>query len=156
MKTQSSRQPAGAGKIRKVYEFLQSESTLVLSTLSAGAAVHSTPLFYSVAENLDLMWLSSADSRHSQSVRVEPQVSIAVFRATFEWRKIAGVQMHGFCSIVEGPERSPILDAYRSRSQLGTVMSFAVSTSLVYRFRPQWVRYIDNQKRFGYKFELLL
>ena len=64
--------------------------------------------------------------------------------------------MHGFCSIVEGPERSPILDAYRSRFQLGTVMSFAVSTSLVYRFRPQWVRYIDNQKRFGYKFELLL
>jgi uncharacterized protein YhbP (UPF0306 family) len=145
-----------AAKIRKVYEFLQSQSTLVLSTVGAGGAPHATPLFYTVAPNLDLIWLSSASSSHSQSVTLDPQVSIAVFRATFEWRKIAGVQMRGLCSIVESPERSPSLDAYSSRFQLGTVPSLAISISTVYRFRPQWVRYIDNQKQFGYKFELVM
>jgi uncharacterized protein YhbP (UPF0306 family) len=155
VKTKPEQKHVAGDKIRKVYEFLQSESTLVLSTKGADGAVHSTPLFYLVAENLDLMWLSSVDSRHSQSVRVEPNVSVAVFRSTFEWRKIAGVQMHGLCSIVDGPERSPILDSYCSRFQLGSVLSLAASRSLVYRFRPQWIRYIDNQKRFGYKFELV-
>jgi uncharacterized protein YhbP (UPF0306 family) len=153
---QEGKRRVSGDKIRKVFEFLQSESTLVLSTKNAEGAVHSTPLFYLAAENLDLMWLSSADSRHSASVRVEPNVSIAVFRPTFEWRKIAGVQMHGSCSIVENAERAPILDAYCSKFQLGTVLSLAVSRSIVYRFRPQWIRYIDNQKRFGYKFELVL
>jgi uncharacterized protein YhbP (UPF0306 family) len=153
---QERKQRVSVDKIRKVYEFLQSQSTLALSTRGADGAVHSTPLFYLAQENLDLMWLSSADSTHSASVRVEPNVSVAVFRSTFEWRKIAGVQMHGLCSIVEGVERVPILDAYCSRFQLGTVLSFAASRSIVYRFRPHWIRYLDNQKRFGYKFELVL
>ena len=146
----------GAGKkILRIYKFLQSESTLVLSTKGADGTVHSTPLFYVVEENLDLLWLSSAGSRHSRHINGEPQASIAVFRSTFEWRKIIGVQMHGQCSIVHGSERSPVIHAYCSRFQLDTVLSFSVSRSLVYRFRPQWVRYIDNQKRFGHKFEVV-
>jgi hypothetical protein len=139
-----------------VYDFLQSESTLVLSTKNPDGLVNSAPLFYSVTENLNMMWLSSEDTNHSKSVRMDPRASVAVFRSSFDWRKIAGVQMHGLCSIVEGADRTPILDAYCSRFQLGSVLSCAVSRSLVYQFRPQWIRYIDNQKRFGYKFELVL
>jgi uncharacterized protein YhbP (UPF0306 family) len=156
VKTKAEQQHAGRDKIRKVHEFLQSESTLVLSTKGADGAVHSAPLFYLPAENLDLMWLSSGDTRHSEHVRVEPRVSVAVFRSTFEWRKIAGVQMDGQCSIIDGSERSPILDAYCSRFQLGTALSFTVSKSLLYRFRPRWIRYIENQRRLGYKFEIVL
>jgi uncharacterized protein YhbP (UPF0306 family) len=147
---------ASAEKIRKVFEFLQSESTLVLSTRDKSGAVHATPLFYLVTDNLDLLWLSSPSSAHSKAVLLEPHASLAVFHSTFEWRKIVGVQMHGTCSTIKGSERTPILDAYRQRFQLGTALSLAISRTVVYRFRPHWVRYIDNQKRFGYKFEFVL
>jgi len=151
---QPDKQPVFSKKTLKVYEFLQSESTLVVSTKDADGRVHSAPLFYSIAENLDLVWISSAKSRHSVSIGIEPDVAIAVFRSTFEWRKIVGVQMHGTCSIIAGAERKPILEAYCLRFQLGSVSSFAIARSLVYRFHPHWVRFIDNQKRFGYKLEL--
>ncbi len=128
----------------------------MLSTRGADGAVHATPLFYLVTGDLDLVWLSSPKSKHSESVLVDPQVSLAVFHSTFDWQKIAGVQMHGNCSTIGGPERSTILDAYCARFQLGTALSFAVSSSRLYRFRPHWIRYIDNQKRFGYNFEIAL
>jgi uncharacterized protein YhbP (UPF0306 family) len=149
------REGAGA-RMREVYEFLQGESTLVLSTKGGDGAVHATPLYYTVAENLDLMWLSSRESAHSEALLVEPRAAVAVFHSTFEWREIAGVQMHGVCSTVEGGERSAIVDVYRARFQLGTVLSLAVSMSVVYRFRPRWIRMMDNRERFGYKFEMEL
>ena len=64
--------------------------------------------------------------------------------------------MRGICSMVEDAERSSLVDAYRARFQLGAVPSLVISRSCVYRFRPRWIRYIDNRKRFGYSFELIL
>lgn len=147
---------AHAGRIRKVYDFLQSESTLVLSVTDKDGKAHSAPLFYFVAENLDLHWLSSADSRHSRCLISEPRSSVSIFRATFDWRKIVGVQMEGLSAVVAGPERSSLVQAYCTRFELGMVPSLVVAGSTLYRFRPQWIRYIDNDKHFGYKFELSL
>ena len=143
-------------KISRILSFLQAESTLVLSTVGSDGAVHSAPLFYSVDESLRLAWISSPNSTHSQSLLIQPRSSIAVFRSTFQWQQIVGVQMHGVCSTVEGPDRSPILDAYCSRFNLGAAFSLLISTSRVFLFKPGWVRYLDNQKRLGYKFEIVL
>lgn len=151
-----TQKPPAARKLRKVSEFLASQSTLVLSTRSEDGSIHATPLFYLPQDNLDLIWLSSPRSLHSRSLRIEPRASLAIFHSTFEWRKIAGVQMHGVCSLVEGAERSLMVDAYCARFELGAVPTLAISRSCVYRFRPQWIRYIDNRKCFGYSFELTL
>lgn len=145
-----------AERVQRVYDFLQSESTLVLSVRDADGAVHSAPLFYFVAENLDMLWVSSDDSRHSTCLGAQPLTSVAVFRSTFEWRKITGVQMEGTSTTVYGPERLSLVQAYCARFHLGPVLSLAASRNTLYRFQPRWVRYIDNAKRLGYKFELTL
>lgn len=145
-----------AARIRKIHGFLQSESTFVLSVTDTDGSVHSSPLLYLVAENLDLIWLSSVDSRHSRCLVFEPRTSVAVFRSTFEWRKIVGVQMEGQSAEVAGPERASLVQAYCARFELGMIPSLVVAGSTLYRFRPQWIRYIDNDKHFGYKFELSL
>jgi uncharacterized protein YhbP (UPF0306 family) len=143
-----------ARRIEKVYELLVSQSTLVLATRDEQGMVHAAPLFYLVQENLDLYWLSSADGLHSWNVVTVPHVAVAVYRSTFEWRKIMGVQMRGVCGVVDGPERAGMVDAYRERFELNSVLAFAIGRSTLYRFRPQWVRYIDNHERLGYRFEL--
>jgi uncharacterized protein YhbP (UPF0306 family) len=141
-------------RLRHVYEFLQSESTLVLSTLGDDSLPHSAPLFYLVSHPLDLFWLSSADSAHSRNLRTTPAASVAVFRSTFQWQQIAGVQMRGLCSVVDENDRPGILSTYCKRFQLGSLLSLAIARSKLHRFRPNWLRYTDNHKRFGFKFEL--
>jgi uncharacterized protein YhbP (UPF0306 family) len=147
-------------QIRQVRELLDRESTLVLSATDAAGAVHSAPLFYLAGDGphqpLDLLWLSSPESLHSKCLQANSRASVVVFRATFEWRQIAGVQMRGLCSVVEGEERAAALGRYRARFHLGHLLGLAIRQSTLYRFRPEWVRLIDNQQHFGWKAEFVL
>jgi uncharacterized protein YhbP (UPF0306 family) len=149
-----------AEQIWQVRTLLDGESTLVLSVTDAAGAVHSAPLFYVTGEGpdqpLDLLWLSSPESLHSKCLQANQRASVAVFRPTFEWRQIAGVQMRGLCSVVEGEERAAALNRYRARFHLGQLLGLAIRQSTLYRFHPQWVRLTDNQQHFGWKAEFLL
>ena len=142
--------------IRKVYEFLQTQSTLVLSTRGAEGEVHSAPLFYLVTEGLELLWLSSADTQHSRDLLAEPQAAVSVFRPTFAWREIAGVQMRGVCQTVDNLEREALVVGFRERFGLGDEFASVIAGSRLYRFRPHWARLIDNMQGFGSKVKLEL
>lgn len=141
---------------KKVLEFLQSESTMVLATRDEDGLPYAAPLFYVVNESFRFYWLSSRESQHSLHLQSSSQASAAVFHSTFRWREIEGVQMRGACSIVEGPERGPILEEYCERFHLGTVLSLAVRHSTLYCFQPQWVRMTENKIRLGRKIEFNL
>ena len=140
----------------KVEEFLRAESTLVLSVSDSSGAVHSAPLFYWPGEQLRLYWISEEKSRHSQAILANPQVSVAVFHSTFDWRAIAGVQMQGTAAVVEDGQRNTVLAGYKARFHLKHVFAAILAASTLYCFRPAWVRYTDNQSLFSRKFELTL
>jgi len=57
---------------------------------------------------------------------------------------------------VRRARRRPIAELYTERFQLGTLFQLGISRSTLFCFRPSWIRYIDNSKRFGYKFEISL
>jgi uncharacterized protein YhbP (UPF0306 family) len=138
-----------------IREFLLTQSTLVLSTVTESGEPHSAPVFYLLGKSLDLYWLSSSSSSdHSLHLANHPNVSAAVFRSTEDWSEIAGVQMRGTVHRVAGASRQPILNAYRERFHLGREFSIALLRSKLYCLRPIWIRYIDNSKHFGYKFEI--
>jgi uncharacterized protein YhbP (UPF0306 family) len=141
-------------RIAMVAAFLRTQSTLVLA--SSAEEPRATPLFYLPTDALDLFWLSSSKSRHSAQVAARQEASVAVFAPTFAWREIVGVQMEGLCAVVTGEERTPLLAAYCERFRLGTIFSMAIGQSTLYRFRPYWLRYSDNRRRFGYRFEIKL
>jgi hypothetical protein len=154
-------QPLTPELLGRVAELLEGESTLTLSVSDVEGHPHAAPVFYVTGtgegpRQLDLLWLSSPASLHSVCLAGNPQAAVAIHRPTFRWQEIAGVQMRGVCSIVDGEEREAALRRYRERFQLGSVLGLAIRQSTLYRFRPTWVRLTDNREGFGWKAEFLL
>ncbi len=145
-----------ASRLGRVTELLRSQSTLALSTAPDGEP-RTTPLFYIVDEDLRLYWFSSASSEHSRTLRGNPEAAVAVYRPTADWRKIQGVQMRGMASaILDRDRRRAISAVYCERFGLGRTFKAAMARTRLYVFEPRWIRYIDNTKRFGYRFEIRL
>ncbi len=143
--------------VTAVREVLATESTLTLSTVDAHGAVSSAPLFYVFDQNLQLFWLSSADSRHSRNLAVHSRAAVAVYPAVWHWNELRGVQMEGVASIVEdAAERNWVTGKYVDRFQLHSDLRDAIQQSTLYRLRPVWARYLDNRRGFGFKAETAL
>jgi uncharacterized protein YhbP (UPF0306 family) len=141
-------------EMRNIARFLKIQTTLALATAGADGTPRSTPLFYVAPAGLELFWLSAASSEHSRSLERDSKAAVSVYRHAEDWKKIRGVQMRGVVSAVLDQERrDAILAAYRKRFRLSRTLEPAIAGSTLYCFRPDWVRYLDNSKRFGYRFE---
>ena len=144
-------------RLELIGALLRGQSTLSLATVDAQGMACVAPLFYIADEDLTLYWLSSPSSEHSVNLLREPRAAATVYRDTDNWKKICGVQMRGVVTqVVYTEERKLLVDRYCQRFQLGTVLRLAISQSTLYAFRPAWIRYIDNARHFGYKFETTL
>jgi len=140
---------------------LQSQSTLALATTAADGAPHVAPVFYLAGrpgnDALRLYWYSSARSRHSRNLQLNPAAAVTVYAPTQQWREIRGVQMRGTASVVTDPARRiSFAEAYSARFRLGVEFRAVQARSRLYEFRPSWIRYLDNSIHFGYKIEFRL
>jgi uncharacterized protein len=143
--------------MQQVAAFLQSQSTLSLATTSADGTPRAAPLFYLADDSLRLYWLSSPSARHSRNLKQNPRAAISVHCQTAAWKEIRGVQMRGKVDVVAArQERRALIEAYCARFQLEPIFADAIALSRLYRFQPEWTRYIDNSKRFGFKFEITI
>ena len=141
--------------MKAIGRLLRSQSTLVLSSSDAAGQPHATPLFYLTGDDFELYWLSSRSSIHRSNIATNPLGSAAIYAATERWREIRGVQMRGSVSrITERTRRREILKHYRERFQLSDLFRAVMARSSLYVFQPRWIRYIDNTRRFGFKFEI--
>jgi uncharacterized protein len=138
-----------------VVRLLEAGNTLALATADSSGAPHVAPLFYIAAGGLRLYWFSSRSSRHSRNLKASPAAAVTVFCPTAEWKDIRGVQMRGEAGTVgDRALRRSIAQAYVERFRLGPAFEAVMAKSGLYVFQPSWVRYIDNSRGFGYKFEL--
>jgi uncharacterized protein YhbP (UPF0306 family) len=147
-------------KARKQLELIAAllgeETTLSLATTGEDGQACVAPLFYIVDENLSLYWLSSESSLHSLNLAATPRAAATVYRNVKKWKEIRGVQLRGSVSKVTEPQRlSALVKAYCERFKLGRVPRLALRQSTLYCLQPDFFRYIDNARGFGYKFELL-
>jgi uncharacterized protein YhbP (UPF0306 family) len=143
-------------KLQRVAAFLDTETTLALATVTVGGSARVTPLFY-LPQGLRLYWFSSSSSGHSRNLGEHPPCAVTVYSRTDDWKQIRGVQMRGMASMVHDPPLcQAITAAYTARFRLGKLFAANLSKSGLYCFDPEWLRYIDNSRRFGYKFELFL
>jgi hypothetical protein len=142
-------------KLKLVRALLSAETTLTLATVSAEGEACATPLFYILDDELSLYWLSSPGSRHSLNLLSQPRAEAAVSRSAQGWREIRGVQMRGQVSVVSEPERrKTLLNIYCERFKLGRIFRLAIRQSELYCLRPEFFRYLDNARGFGFKFEM--
>jgi uncharacterized protein YhbP (UPF0306 family) len=140
--------------VERIVQLVKSESTLALSTCAADGSPRSAPLFFLSDDELRLYWFSSSSSEHSRNLKKNPSAAVTIYRSTEKWREIRGVQMRGTVSLVSDPiRRAPLAREYAERFHLGMVLRAAMSRSSLFVFQPSWVRYIDNRKRLGYRFE---
>jgi hypothetical protein len=143
------------GQLALVAALLREETSLALATTGEDGAPWVTPLFYIVDDELTLYWLSSANSLHSLNLNRMPRAAVSVYPNVQDWREIRGVQMRGnVIRITEAKRRSALIKSYCDRFNLGTAFRLAIGRSTIYAFRPEFLRYIDNSKGFGFKFEL--
>jgi uncharacterized protein YhbP (UPF0306 family) len=142
-------------RLATIAALLKSQSTLALATRAADGWPRVTPLFYLSRDDLRIFWFSSAASEHSKTLRKNPAAAVAVYRPTERWREIRGVQMRGTVAVVADPaERRAIAEAYAARFGLGKLLQAGMACSSLYAFDPSWIRYIDNSRRLGYRFEV--
>jgi uncharacterized protein YhbP (UPF0306 family) len=144
-------------RLQQVADFLETETTLALATSAEDGSPWVAPLFYLPGEDGRLFWFSSRASRHSRNLRQNPRAAGTVYCRTGEWKEIRGVQLRGTASpLSDTVLRRAIAKEYTERFHLGTLFEAAISKSTLYCFQPEWLRYLDNSRRFGYQFEITL
>jgi uncharacterized protein YhbP (UPF0306 family) len=142
-------------QLDRIAELLREQSTLSLATVDEAGIPSVAPLFYIVDTDLNFYWLSSAGSEHSRNLHREPNVAVAVYPQTDDWKEIRGVQIRGVASAVADPARLKVLvKNYCERFQMGGILRLAIARSTLYEFKPRSFRLLDNSKGFGYRFEL--
>ena len=148
--------PDRAKQLNTLSTFLREENTLALATVDKHGGVSVAPLFYLVDEYLSLFWLSSPSSLHSQNLKRTPSAAATVYRHTENWKDIRGVQMRGLVTVITDRRRRRLLiKSYSERFKLGALFLPAIRRCSLYEFRPDFFRFIDNSKGFGYKFEII-
>ena len=143
-------------RLRIVLALLRSQSTMMLSTCDDAGWPQATPLFYYVDDDLGLHWFSADHSAHSKHILRERRVAVAVSVPTEHWREIRGVQMRGDVSVITGQARKTISGLFCARFDLGAMFRLVMMQSRLFQFQPAWIRYLDNTKGLGYKFEVNL
>ena len=141
-------------RLELVTALLRNQNTLALATSCADGSPRLAPLFYLTGEDLRLYWFSSPSSEHASNLKRDHCAAVSIFLPTDQWKQICGVQMRGRVTVVtDRARRKAISQTYTDRFQLGALFQTAMSRSRLYEFQPSWLRYIDNARHFGYKFE---
>jgi uncharacterized protein YhbP (UPF0306 family) len=144
-------------KLEQIALLLTRESTMALATTNAEGESCSTPLFYLAGEDLQLYWFSSSASVHSKNLRRDASAAVSIYHPTSNWKEICGAQMKGTVAVIKDRTlRKAITQTYAERFSLGAIFRTVISRSSLYVFRPAWIRYIDNARHFGHKFEVTL
>lgn len=143
----------------ELHAFLASQSTMALATAGEeDGRPQVAPLFFASDEALNLYWISSPDSRHSVNIADWNDASAAIYAHTWDWSGIKGVQVSGDAMAVrDDDERRRALELYRAKFPfVNDRFMDLIEASVFYVLRPTWLRWLDNERRFGYKQEFRL
>ncbi|MEP7357525.1 MAG: pyridoxamine 5'-phosphate oxidase family protein [Anaerolineales bacterium] len=136
---------------------LAEQSTLTLATLDPTSQPMAASLFFAADPQLNLIWTSSVNSRHSRNLAREPRAAVTVHAVTWSWRDIAGAQLEGEAHEVSpGADWQAALELYLGKFPFAKDFQAELARSSFYRFAPRWARLIDNGQGFGHKEEISL
>lgn len=141
-----------------VLRLLNEQSTLSLATTSADGTPRVASLYYLADSQLRLYWFSSGSSEHSRNLSRDSNAAVTIFWPTHLWSEIRGAQMRGKAvPVIEATLRASVEEAYVERYGLDAGFQGVIARTQLWVFDPDWVRYLDNSKYFGYQdeFELL-
>jgi uncharacterized protein YhbP (UPF0306 family) len=143
-----------------ISRYLVRHTTMSLATCHDGRP-WSTDLFYASDDSCQLYFVSSVTTWHCQHIAANPRVSVSISRECSDWKEIKGVQLVGVASVVSKADRDGVTEMYLTKfpalkklHQASEILSLFWESSF-YRISPEWIRLIDNSKRFRHKDEML-
>lgn len=148
---------ASAEQLEDILALLGEQTALSLATVDAFGHPCVAPLNYIFGDGPSLYWLSASSSQHSANLQRDPRAAVTIYRPAANWREIRGVQMRGsVVAVRDAKQRRALVKRYRERFELGALFRLAIARCTLYEFRPDFIRYIDNAKKFGFRFEVEL
>ncbi len=160
---------ANADLTSRVQDFLAQHNTMTLATVGQDGEPRAAAVFYAADKGLNLYFLSSPNSRHSQNLARTPRVAATVHADGQAWQAICGLQIEGTARQVDGVRelahaarvyagRFEFLKGLLGADDAGGPVSLAgpVASSRFYVLRPTWIRLIDNAMGFGHKEEVMI
>ncbi|MEO1235346.1 MAG: pyridoxamine 5'-phosphate oxidase family protein [Planctomycetota bacterium] len=142
--------------------FLATCRTASLATVDADGQPHAANIQYVHADGWCLHWVSSPSSAHSQHLGANPRAAITVYAHLDAPDTIHGLQLHGEVDLVIAHGQAQWHDVWdRYTAKYAFINSLpqlraAAEKQRFYRFRPTWMRWIDNRRGFGWKVEKTL
>lgn len=134
---------------------LETQSTLVLSTVNAEGHPETAPVFYVSDDQFNLYWLSSTQTAHSVNLDAHDLVSGSICPMIWQWEDIIGLQLKGAAQTLSDERmREQILLIYLRKFQLPPSFDSVIASSTLYMLRPSWMRWVNNSIAFGHKVEL--
>ena len=151
--------------LERVKAFLAAHNTMTLATTGLDSGPQAAAVFYAADDQLNLYFLSSPSSRHSQNLMRDARVAATVHSDGQAWQKIRGVQIEGSVQLVEDARiLGEAVWTYAGRYDFlrgllddggdgPPALRGPVASSRFYLLRPAWIRLIDNSQGFAHKEE---
>jgi len=142
--------------------FLGRWRTASLATVDDCGSPHGANVWYAHDVRLRLVFASSADSAHLRHIQARPRAAVTICAETADPLAICGIQMHGRCAVLgmqaaaAGEDGLPAAwRLYFSKYPFAEREPFrsVLAGQRLVRFAPDWVRWIDNRRGFGFRME---
>ena len=144
-----------------IHDYLETHNTLILSTYGQDGP-WATPVFY-VNRGFRIYFLSELTTIHSCNLQQNSLMAASITEDYGDFRKIQGIQLKGHAYLVNSvKETAVVLVAYlkkypAAKHILQTPTSFkGVSKAKWHCIIPDFLRFTDNSRKFGERFELKL
>jgi uncharacterized protein YhbP (UPF0306 family) len=151
---------------QSIIAYMENHNTLSLATEKDGAP-HAAKVFY-VNTGFKIYFLSNSTTRHGKNLAHNPRVSATIDEDYSNWLLIKGIQIEGRVVCAGGlMENSAIAlsyikkfpdvkDFFFSPQKLGEIIMAKVSGVSFYKLTPERICFIDNEKGFGKREELIV
>jgi uncharacterized protein YhbP (UPF0306 family) len=148
-------------KAQLMLDYLTTHNTIILSTYGEDGP-WATPVFF-VNRGFRIYFLSELSSIHSSNLLQNPLMAASVTEDYEDFRKIQGIQLRGHAYLVNSlKETAVVLASYfkkypAAKHILQTPTSFkGVSKARWHCIIPEFLKFTDNTRKFGERFELNL
>jgi uncharacterized protein YhbP (UPF0306 family) len=124
-------------------EVLEDSTLCAVATVSRAKTPHVNTVYFAWSPDLDLVWLSDPDSRHSRNLGGNHAAAVAVYDSTQTWgRADRGVQLFGSARLA-GRSAAGTEAVYAARFPEYDPLRFTAYR--LYRFRPRTLKLFDEQ-----------
>jgi uncharacterized protein YhbP (UPF0306 family) len=142
---QSKRRVSRARLETAARELLDASTLCAISTVGPRGSAYVNTAYFAWSRELDVIWLSEPNARHSRNIEARRTAAIAVYDSSQSWgAPDRGIQLFGSARRLAGQEAAGAAAVYAARFPDYRPEAFAAYR--LYSFRPRRVKLFDERE----------